>query len=52
MSDVGAADAVGARAILVRTGTGAATARALGARSIEVFDDLAAAARALIAERQ
>jgi len=35
----------------VRTGTGIATARTLGARSIEVFDDLAAAARALIAER-
>jgi D-glycero-D-manno-heptose 1,7-bisphosphate phosphatase len=52
ISDVGAADAVGARAILVRTGTGAATARALGDRSIEVFDDLAAAARALIAERR
>jgi D-glycero-D-manno-heptose 1,7-bisphosphate phosphatase len=51
MSDVGAADAVGARAILVRTGTGAATARALGARRIEVFDDLAAAARAILAER-
>jgi len=52
ISDVGAADAVGARAILVRTGTGAATARALGARNIEVFDDLAAAARALVAERR
>jgi D-glycero-D-manno-heptose 1,7-bisphosphate phosphatase len=51
MSDVGAADAVGARAILVRTGTGAATARALGARKIELFDDLAAAARALVAEQ-
>jgi D-glycero-D-manno-heptose 1,7-bisphosphate phosphatase len=51
LSDVGAADAVGARAILVRTGTGAATVRALGARHIEVFDDLAAAARALIAEQ-
>jgi D-glycero-D-manno-heptose 1,7-bisphosphate phosphatase len=50
-SDVGAADAVGARAILVRTGTGAATARTLGARNIEVFDDLAAAARAILAER-
>lgn len=50
-SDVDAADAVGARAILVRTGSGAATARALGARAIEVFDDLAAAARALLAER-
>jgi D-glycero-D-manno-heptose 1,7-bisphosphate phosphatase len=52
ISDVGAADAVGARAILVRTGTGEATARALGARSIEVFDDLAAAARAILAERK
>ena len=51
ISDVAAADAVGARAILVRTGSGAATARALGARSIEVFDDLAAAARAILAER-
>jgi D-glycero-D-manno-heptose 1,7-bisphosphate phosphatase len=52
MSDVGAADAVGARAILVRTGTGAATARSLGARDIEVFDDLAAAVRSLVAERE
>lgn len=51
MSDVAAADAVGARAILVRTGGGAATARALGARRVEVFDDLAAAARAILAER-
>jgi D-glycero-D-manno-heptose 1,7-bisphosphate phosphatase len=51
VSDVGAADAVGARAILVRTGTGAATARALGARSIDVFDDLAAAARAILGGR-
>ena len=52
MSDVGAADAVGARAIHVRTGTGAATASALGARDNEVFDDLAAAARAILAERR
>jgi D-glycero-D-manno-heptose 1,7-bisphosphate phosphatase len=51
LSDVGAADAVGARAMLVRTGTGAATVRALVARHIEVFDDLAAAARAILAER-
>src|SRR5262249_32829374 len=50
ISDVGAADAVGARAMLVRTGKGAATASSLGARSIEVFDDLAAAARAILAE--
>jgi D-glycero-D-manno-heptose 1,7-bisphosphate phosphatase len=52
ISDVGAADAVGARAILVRTGTGAVTARALGTRDIEVFDDLAAAVRSLVAERE
>ena len=51
VSDIGAADAVGARAILVRTGTGAATARTLGGRNIDVFDDLAAAARAILAER-
>ena len=50
LSDVEAADAVGARAVLVRTGTGAATERLLGARPIEVFDDLAAAARHLLAE--
>jgi D-glycero-D-manno-heptose 1,7-bisphosphate phosphatase len=50
VSDVGAADAVGARAMLVRTGKGAATASSLGARNIEVFDDLAAAAQAIIAE--
>ena len=51
VSDVGAADAVGARAMLVRTGQGVATARALAPRDIEVFDDLAAAARAILAER-
>jgi len=50
LSDIEAADAVGARAILVRTGTGAATERLLGNRAVEVFDDLAAATRSLLAE--
>jgi D-glycero-D-manno-heptose 1,7-bisphosphate phosphatase len=50
LSDIEAADAVGARAILVRTGTGSATERLLGERSLEVFDDLAAASRSLLAE--
>jgi D-glycero-D-manno-heptose 1,7-bisphosphate phosphatase len=50
LSDVEAAEAVGARPILVRTGTGAATERLLGARSIPVFDDLQAAARSLLGE--
>ena len=50
MSDVEAAEAVGARPMLVRTGTGAATVALLGARHVPVFDDLAAAARSLLAE--
>ena len=50
MSDVEAADAVGARPMLVRTGTGAATVALLGTRRVPVFDDLAAAARSLLAE--
>jgi D-glycero-D-manno-heptose 1,7-bisphosphate phosphatase len=50
MSDVEAAEVVGARPMLVRTGTGAATVARLGARSVPVFDDLAAAARSLLAE--
>jgi D-glycero-D-manno-heptose 1,7-bisphosphate phosphatase len=48
LSDVEAADAVGARPMLVRTGTGAATVALLGARRVPVFDDLAAAARSLL----
>ena len=48
-SDLDAAAAIGARAILVRTGTGTATERELGDRSVEVFDDLSAAARAILA---
>lgn len=51
-SDVEAAEAVGARPILVRTGSGAGTERALASGRAEVFDDLGAAARALLAERR
>ena len=50
MSDVEAAEVVGARPMLVRTGTGAATVALLGTRRVPVFDDLAAAARSLLAE--
>jgi len=50
VSDVEAAEAVGARPMLVRTGTGAATEALLGARRVPVFEDLAAAARSLLAE--
>ena len=49
MSDVEAAEVVGARPMLVRTGTGAATVALLGSRPVPVFDDLAAAARSLLA---
>ena len=50
ISDVEAAEAVGARPILVRTGTGAATEELLAGRDVPVFDDLAAAARHLLGE--
>ena len=50
MSDVEAAENVGARPILVRTGTGAVTEGLLLARGVPVFDDLAAAARSLLDE--
>ena len=50
LSDVEAAEAVGAQPMLVRTGTGAATEALLGARRVPVFDDLAAAARSLLGE--
>jgi D-glycero-D-manno-heptose 1,7-bisphosphate phosphatase len=50
LSDIEAAEAVGARPLLVRTGTGAATESLLGARTVPVFDDLLAAARALLDE--
>lgn len=52
ISDIEAADAVGARPMLVRTGTGEATVALLGARRVPVFDDLAAAARSLLAEKR
>lgn len=51
ISDIEAAEGVGARPLLVRTGTGAATEALLaGRRGVQVFDDLAAAARSLLAE--
>jgi len=50
LSDIEAADVVGARPILVRTGTGGLTERSLGGRAIEVFADLRSAARALVSE--
>jgi D-glycero-D-manno-heptose 1,7-bisphosphate phosphatase len=50
LSDVEAAEAVGARPMLVRTGTGAATEALLGERRVPVFADLAAAARYLLDE--
>lgn len=49
--DLQAAEAVGARPILVRTGNGKRVMRAyLKGRDIEVYDDLAAAAEALLNE--
>lgn len=55
LSDVAAARAVGARPILVRTGHGSAAARALATEpgtegAVEVYADLAAAVRRLVAE--
>ncbi len=50
LSDVEAAENVGARPILVRTGTGAVTEGLLAGRGVPVFDDLAAAARSLLHE--
>jgi D-glycero-D-manno-heptose 1,7-bisphosphate phosphatase len=50
LSDVQAAEAVGARPMLVRTGTGAATEKLLRGAAVPVFDDLWAAARALLDE--
>jgi D-glycero-D-manno-heptose 1,7-bisphosphate phosphatase len=49
LSDILAADAVGARPILVRTGRGADTERKLRPRTVETFDDLRTAALALVA---
>jgi D-glycero-D-manno-heptose 1,7-bisphosphate phosphatase len=50
LSDVEAAEAAGARPILVRTGRGVAAEPAAAARGVAVFDDLAAAAHSLLAE--
>jgi len=52
LRDLEAAAAVGARPVLVRTGKGHDTEQALPGRfaGVPVYDDLAAAARALIAE--
>ena len=52
VSDVLAAEAVGARPILVRTGRGAAAERMLRGRSVEVFDDLEDVASALVTEAE
>ena len=48
--DLAAAEAVNARAILVRTGKGRLTEESLSARKLEVYDDLAAAVDHLVAE--
>jgi D-glycero-D-manno-heptose 1,7-bisphosphate phosphatase len=50
LSDVAAAEAVGARPMLVRTGTGAVTEALLASREVPVFDDLRAAVRSLLDE--
>jgi len=50
-SDLEAAEAVGARPILVLTGQGERTLRAAGAGRYETYSDLAAAATQLIGER-
>lgn len=51
-SDLALAHAVGARAILVRSGKGKTTAAALGDEAIEIYDDLAAAVDALLEGRR
>lgn len=52
-SDMQAARAVGARAMLVRTGQGRQTLRSIAdPGTLEVFPDLAAVADTLIAERR
>jgi len=50
LSDGAAAEAVGARPILVRTGRGLAAEAVAAARGAAVFDDLAAAAHSLLTE--
>jgi D-glycero-D-manno-heptose 1,7-bisphosphate phosphatase len=51
LADLQAAEAVGARPILVRTGSGQRTLAVLGAQNVEVYADLAEAADALLKER-
>ena len=51
MSDAEAAIAVGARPILVRTGSGAANEAAARVRGVPVFDDLREAVTVLLSER-
>lgn len=50
ISDIEAAEGVGAQPLLVRTGTGAATEALVVGRGVPVFDDLWAAARSLLDE--
>ena len=50
LSDVDAAEAAGARPMLVRTGRGVIAESAIVGRGVAVFDDLLAAARSLLAE--
>jgi D-glycero-D-manno-heptose 1,7-bisphosphate phosphatase len=50
ISDVQAAEGAGAYPILVRTGTGAHAESLLGDTAVPVYDDLWAAARALLDE--
>lgn len=50
ISDVRAAEGVGAHPMLVRTGAGAQTEAVLGKTTLLVYDDLWAAARALLEE--
>ena len=50
LSDVEAAQAVGARPILVRTGRGLAAESLAAARGVAVFEDLLAVAHSLLAE--
>jgi D-glycero-D-manno-heptose 1,7-bisphosphate phosphatase len=52
LTDVDAAEAVGARPMLVRTGKGAELERAASARGVRMFDDLRAAARSILDERR
>jgi D-glycero-D-manno-heptose 1,7-bisphosphate phosphatase len=52
LSDVEAAERVGARPILVRTGTGAVSEGLVAGRGVPVFDNLWAAARSLLDEER